>query len=171
MLRSQRHVTSNWRFSSRRWGDGERAGPGPQNLFSGLFQPIRSGNISRSGQKVKNQKLDKVKVVTITISRATFSENEGQTMPGGNHGRSGLQGKRDYFKGRPSQKDLSPPHAFATINVIGSLDLDYLGGRRRTRLKKKHSRRERLVTIGSSYRSLDSGTSSADQVFNLKVSR
>ena len=44
-------------------------------------------------------------------------------MPGGNHGRSGLQGKRDYFKGRPSQKDLSPPHAFATINVIGSLDL------------------------------------------------
>ena len=100
MLRSQRHVTSNWRFSSRGWGDRERAGPGPQDLFSGLFQPTRSGNISRSGQKVK--KLDKVKVVTITISRATFSENEGQTMPGGNHGRSGVQGKRDYFKGRPS---------------------------------------------------------------------
>ena len=37
MLPSQRHVTSNWRFSSRRWGDGERAGPGPQDLFSGLF--------------------------------------------------------------------------------------------------------------------------------------
>ena len=107
MLRSQRHVTSNWRFSSRRWGDGERASPGPQDLFSGLFQTIRSGNISRSGQKVK--KLDKVKVVTITISRATFSENEGQTMPGGNHGRSGVQGKRDYFKGRPPSKDLPLP--------------------------------------------------------------
>ena len=43
---------------------------------------------------------NKGKVVTITISRATFSENEGQTLPGGNHGRSGVQGKRDYFKGR-----------------------------------------------------------------------
>ena len=42
-------------------------------------------------------------------------------------------------------------------------------GRRRTRLKKKHSRRDRLVTIGSSCRSLDFGMSSADQVFNLKV--
>ena len=85
-------------------------------------------------------------------------------------------GDRDYkAKGTISKVDhlrkISPPHAFATINVIGSLDLDYLGGRRRTRLKKKHPRRERLVTIGSSYRSLDSGTSSADQVFNLKVSR
>ena len=36
-------------------------------------------------------------------------------------------------------------------------------------MKKKHSRRERLVTIGSSCRSLDSGMSSADQVVNLKV--
>ena len=169
MLRSQRHVTSNWRFSSRRWGDGERASPGPQDLFSGLFQTIRSGNISRLGEKVKNQKLDKVKVVTITISRATFSENEGQTMPGGNHGRSGVQGKRDYFKGRPPSKDLPLP-CFCN-HQYHRIIRPFFGGCRRTRLKKKHSRRERLVTIGSSYRSLDSGTSSADQVFNLKVSR
>ena len=85
-------------------------------------------------------------------------------------------GDREYkAKGTISKVDhlrkISPSHAFATINVIGSLDLDYLGGRRKTRLKKKHPRGGRLVTIGSSYRSLDSGTSSADQVFNLKVSR
>ena len=46
-------------------------------------------------------------------------------MPGGNHGRPGVQGKRDYFKGRPPYLERSSPHAFATISIIGSLDLDF----------------------------------------------
>ena len=47
-------------------------------------------------------------------------------MPGGNHGRSGVQGKRDYFKGRPPQKDLPHPPCFCNhYCIIGSLDLDF----------------------------------------------